>query len=195
MSSTQKVREDIAEGLKNQPNVSDVALRKMFGGRQTDISVQVNGSPVAIQLVYSHLTEAEVRARTTHFNAYGLSVMWVFPFPLSGRFYTKKTYRFCHAAFYGRVYCHHVGQLVFPVRFEPAFTYIVERKWRKDGNVYLGGGYKKTLKRIKTAVAEDAISIAQDFRVLQKAAWSNDKIQIPKCSLFINKNLTSEGLA
>jgi competence protein CoiA len=192
MTSTQKIRADIADGLKNQPNVSGVALQKQFGKRKTDIFALINESPVAIQLFYDHLSLKEVEKRTVYFNKYGLAVIWIFPRKFSRRFYTRKSYSWCHAAFYGQVYCHHVGQQVLPVHFKPATTYIDRRKWLKEGCEKIGGGYKKPLKRIKNAIEEEPISLAQNFCVRHKKTWSNEKIQIPECNLFIRKNLNSE---
>ncbi len=183
MRQTQEIKETIAADLKNQQNVSEVTLQKQFGSRRADIYAKLNDNPVAILLAYNHLSASEVTKRTLHFNSFGLAVLWIFPSKFSTEFYIKKMHRWCHAAFFGQVYCYHNGMEVTPVTFQQSSTYINKRTWYKDREKKKGGGYRKNLTRIKEAVEGEPISIAL-FTHQHRNAWESEKISIPECHIF-----------
>ncbi len=180
MQTTTEIKEAIVTDLKNQQNVSEVTLHKSFGNRRTDIYAKINGESVAIQLVYNHLSTAKLEQRTLHFNNYGLAVTWIFPYKFPERFYTRKSYNWCHTAFYGKVYCYNKNSEVIPVKFQAAKSHIPKRKWYEDGENKKGGGYLKRLKRIKNRVEGEPVSLTQDFHSRHRDSWENT----PECLIF-----------
>jgi hypothetical protein len=163
MRHSQEIKEAIAAGLKNQQNVSDVVLNKIFENRRVDIYAKINDDLVAIQLVYEHLSASEIVNRTLHFNKCNLAVIWIFPYKFSERFYIRKIYSLCHTTFFGKVYCYYDGVEVIPVTFQRATKSIPKRVWFKEGEKKEGGDYYKILKRIRNRIEGESISLTQDF--------------------------------
>lgn len=151
MKTSHEIKLNITTELEAQAKITDVAMYKKFGNRQADIYARVDSTPIAIQLLYKHLSVSELEKRTAHFVNHGLTVLWILPYELSGKIYNRKTYNWLLNNYSGKIYCNTDTSKIVAIAMQKIKVYIPERKWHKDKEDREGGGYFKFLRRMKYA--------------------------------------------
>ena len=92
--------------LADAPHVSDVQLERPLGEVRADVSANINGVPVAIEIQLSNLSVDDIIRRTKEYTRRGIYVLWLArwkPALDSGRYTPKPWERWLHAAYFGRV--------------------------------------------------------------------------------------------
>lgn len=131
-----QVKLAIFDGLRGQDNVTDLELEKRLAGSVADIYAVISGVPVAIEVQRSDLGIEGIAARTANYHRLGIAVIWV---ALSNgdldfeRYSPSAWERWCHAAYFGRVYYWSQGQALRPLHFAPFTLHVAYQSWRKDG--------------------------------------------------------------
>jgi competence protein CoiA len=94
--------------------------------------------------------------------------------------------RWCHAAYFGRVYYWETEQCFHAVHFGAAYTHVPEQRWTASGRERIAGGYDRALKRSKQPVHGQMVLLSEHFRPTMKAAWSSGSVVVPKCRLLLD---------
>jgi competence protein CoiA len=185
-----KAKLGIYDALAREFNVVDLELEKDFGISVADVYVKISGKPIAIEIQRSKVTIDDICARTVNYYKLGVAVLWVglHSSELSGGKYSPRVWeRWCHAAYFGRVYYWESGQVLRPVHFGPYLTYVEPTSWYESGGIERSeGGYERTAKRYKKPHAGDMVVITRSFRSTHKDAWSCGKISVPECLLYVD---------
>lgn len=174
-----RAKTEIYDSLIYTGQAENVEIEKSFGDVRSDIYAVINDVPVAIEIQRSTLTPESIMRRTVSYANKGIYVLWL---ALNDgrienyRFIPKWWEKWLHAAYFGKVFYWMEREYVTPVKFEPAYSYVEYSDW--------SGGYTKTLKRYKTPVAEDYLSITEDFGPKLAREWSGGKFTIPDRMIF-----------
>ena len=178
------------DALRAEPNVQDVELEKRFGTCVADVYAVISGVPVAIEIQRSALAVGEITARTAAYHRLGIAVLWIgIPNGDLGlsRYSPAAWERWCHAAYFGRVYYWAGGQTLRPVHYAPLALRVAESSWRKNGQVFSGGGYDRRSKRWRAPQAGKPVLVSDGFRKICRTGWASGSVQIPECTLFIDE--------
>jgi competence protein CoiA len=180
----------IFDALRGEAGVSDLELEKNFGSNVADVYARLSGAPVAIEIQRSVLTVNEISARTQGYHQLGIAVLWI-GLPnqdLSSERYTPRAWeKWCHAAYYGRVYYWEQGQMLRVVHFDPYTIHVASSSWYQDGSEQSAGGYDRNSKRWRTANAGVPVLLAHSFQVKHRAAWAAGTTSIPNCTLYLDR--------
>ena len=113
--------------LLKDKNVTDLEVEKDFGVSVADVYARISDTPVAIEIQRSALSVNETIARTRNYHRLGIAVLWiglVRP-TLAGKKYSPAAWeKWCHAAYFGRVYFWEAGQILRAVHFLPYEIYV-----------------------------------------------------------------------
>jgi competence protein CoiA len=185
-----KAKTEIYNALKNIPTVTELELEKDFTISVADIYANISGIPVAIEIQKSSLSVNEIVDRTKNYNKLGIYVLWLglFNEKLSSEKYSPKAWeKWCHAAYFGRVYYWIKGQEILPIHFDPYKKYIEEQTWFEPGGYeQSAGGYEKTMKRYKNPNSGIPALISRSFMANIKNSWSSGSIEIPECKIYLD---------
>ena len=178
----------IYDALALEPNVVDLELEKDFGISVADVYATISGAPVAVEIQRSKLSVADICARTANYYRLGIAVLWV-GLPkgdLSREKYSPSAWeRWCHAAYFGRVYYWESGQVLRTVHFGAHRIYVQPTSWYESGgNERSAGGYERISKRYKTPHAGVPVLLSRSFRPVRKKAWAGGTVAVPECSLY-----------
>jgi competence protein CoiA len=181
----------VYDALTKEPNVSGAELEKDFGATVADVFAVIEGVPVAVEIQRSNLSVAEITSRTQNYYRLGISVLWV-ALPNESlweeRYSPSAWERWCHAAYFGRVYYWDEGQRFHVVHFSPYLLYVQESSWfDSDGSERFAGGYERFSKRYKTPWHGKCVALCKDFRPKVKSAYSSGTISIPPCRLYLDR--------
>lgn len=174
-----RAKKEIYDSLIYTGQAENVEIEKSFGDVRADIYAVINDVPVAIEIQRSTLTPESIMRRTASYSNKRISVLWLV---LNGgrikntRFIPKWWEKWLHAAYFGKVFYWIEREYVIPVKFGPAYSYVEHNDW--------GGGYTKTLKRYKTPVIGDWLSITEDFGTKFAKGWSGGNFTIPDRRIF-----------
>jgi competence protein CoiA len=180
----------IYDALRTEPHVTDAELEKNLGGSVADVYACISGVPVAIEIQRSSLTVSEIVSRTEKYHRLNTAVIWVgLPtVDLSSQRYTPRAWeKWCHAAYYGRVYYWESGQILRVVHFDPHFIHVQSSTWYQDGQEQSAGGYDRISKRWRTPKSGIPALLARSFIANTRAAWSKGTISIPACTLYVDR--------
>jgi competence protein CoiA len=169
----------IYENLRAHPRVTKCEIERNLGTVRPDISAYLDTVPFAIEVQLSSLSLDKISYRTAEYARLGIYVLWLplYTEELSGQLYQPRPWeRWLHAAYFGRVYYWLGGLHVAPVHFRDFYTSVRGRT--RD--------YRK-LSQKKVPLDGQAASLTEDFRPVQREAWANDYISIPRSKLLIDK--------
>lgn len=168
----------IYESLANHPRVSKCEIERNLGTVRPDVSAYISGAPVAIEVQLSSLSLAKIRYRTAEYARKGIYVLWL---PLYTQVLRQDLYHprpwecWLHAAYFGRVYYWLEGLKIMPVHFRDYYTTVQGRT--RD--------YQK-LSRRKVPIDGETTILTDDYRPVQREAWSSDYISIPQSRLLMD---------
>ena len=180
----------IHDALAVEPNIVGLELEKDFGISVADVFAKISGTPIAIEIQRSKLSVADIRARTSNYHKLGIAVLWV-GLPdanLSRKQYSPSAWeRWCHAAYFGRVYYWESGQVLRAVHFGAHHTYVESRSWYESGgHEQSAGGYERISKRYKTPHPGVPVLVSRSFQPIRKKAWAGGTVAVPECLLYVD---------
>ena len=186
-----KCKETIYFELMKQGNVTELDMEKNFDVVVADIYCKIDGVPVAVEVQRSNLSVSQITQRTSEYYKLGINVLWLalFDKKLNDDKYSPTAWmKWCHAAYFGRVFYWIEGRTVLPVHYGAYSIDVESTSWfDSDGNENSGGGYSKVSSRYKTPSFGKVHNIAKDFEPAFKMPWSGGAIVIPKCRLYVSK--------
>lgn len=172
----------IFEALSMSSKVSLAVMEKSFDSVRADIFAVINDVPVAIEIQRSNLTTDDIVRRTIEYAKKNIYVLWLAIDDGridESRFIPKWWEKWIHAAYFGQVFYWHDHEFIIQVSFGAATTYVEATGW--------GGGYQKTLKRYKTPIIKETLSIIDDFVPMQSQSWSSQHFYIPARKIYTAK--------
>jgi len=182
---------EIYLALRNQPGVRNAALERALETVRPDVSAEINGVPVAIEVQISSLSVETIMRRTIDYAQRGIYVLWLLQWTpdLDARRYNPKLWeKWIHAAYFGRVYYWVEGLTVVSYHFDPNFKSFPKKSWySKDGEKMTAGGYSRKSKRYRTAVREETFNLATDFAPKQRYWWEGNGLKVPDAKLFMQR--------
>ncbi|MDM0031336.1 competence protein CoiA family protein [Variovorax sp. J22P271] len=178
------------DALRKESNVQDVELEKNFGTAVADVFAVISGVPVAVEMQRSALAVSEITARTAEYHRLGIAVLWIdIPNGDLGlsRYSPAAWERWCHAAYFGRVYYWAGGQTLRPVHYAPLALRVEETSWRTNGQIHSGGGYYRRSRRWRTPRPGQPVLLLKGFQRSLRHAWTGGSVHGPECTLFIDR--------
>jgi competence protein CoiA len=181
---------EIFLALQKEPNICNVVLECPLGTNRPDVSAEINGVPVAIEVQISSLSLETIASRTMEYARKGIYVLWLLQWTpeLDARRYTPQLWeKWLHAAYFGRVYYWSEGLNVVSYHFDPHFKSVPKKSWySEDGKKMTGGGYSRRLKRHRTPVRGRTFNLATDFGPRNRDWWEGKDITIPAAKLYVD---------
>jgi competence protein CoiA len=180
----------VYDALLGEACVSELELERNFGTSVADVYAKISGIPVAIEIQRSILGVNEINVRTQSYHRLGIAVLWVaLPRPdLSSKRCSPSAWeKWCHAAYYGRVYYWEQGQTLRVVHFDPYTLHIPSSSWYQDGSEQSAGGYDRNSKRWRTPNTGIPVSIAHSFTAKHRPAWSGGTTSVPTCTIYLDR--------
>jgi competence protein CoiA len=183
---------EIYEALIKHPNATDVALERSLTTARPDVSVRINGVPVAIEVQISNLSMETIIRRTQEYARKGIYVLWLLQWTpyLDGSRYSPRLWeKWIHAAYFGRVYYWLKGLTVACYHFDPHFNTIHANSWySKTGKKVVVGGYNRRSKRFRAPSRERILNLATDFGPRDRERWTTNDLLIPDAKLFLHRD-------
>jgi competence protein CoiA len=180
----------IYDALSSEPNITELEVEKDFGSTSADVYARINGFPVAVEIQKSNLSVTDITERTKNYYKLGINVLWVglsSPDLWSEKYSPHAWERWCHAAYFGRVYYWDEGQVFRVVHFGEHKLYVEERSWYESGGYeQSAGGYERTSKRYKTPMQGVPVLLSRSFRPVKKERWSGGTVVVPECHLYVD---------
>jgi competence protein CoiA len=182
---------EIYLALRKEPGVRNVALERALETVRPDVSAEIHGVPVAIEIQISSLSVETIMRRTIDYAQRGIYVLWLLQWTpdLDASRYTPKLWeKWIHAAYFGRVYYWVAGLTVVSYHFDPNFKSVQKKSWySEDGKKMTAGGYSRKSKRYRTAVRGEMLSLAIDFVPKKRYWWEGNGIKVPNAKLFMHR--------
>ena len=174
--------------LKEAPRVVDLQLERPLGEVRADVSANINGVPVAIEVQLSNLSVADITRRTKEYTRRGIYVLWLArwkPALDSGRYSPKPWERWLHAAYYGRVYYWRGQTTVVPYHFDPGHVQVPTRTWYdRRGKKKSARGYSRRSLRWIRPVRGQVLNLLNDFNARNRDWWKGGDMEIPPSKLY-----------
>lgn len=181
---------EIFLALQNQPHVRNVALERPLGTNRPDVSAEINGVPVAIEVQISNLSVETITQRTTDYHRQGFYVLWLLQWTpkLDARRYTPRPWeKWIHAAYFGRVYYWLEGLNVVSYHFDPHLKSVPQKSWYSPrGKRITAGGYRRRSKRYCTPIRGRIFNLATDFGPRNRDWWEGQDITVPAAKLYVD---------
>jgi competence protein CoiA len=181
---------EMYDALRADPLASEVELEKDLGGSIADVYARISGVRVAIEIQRSVLSVNDIISRTRKYHLLGIAVLWMgLPNPdLSSAKYSPRAWeKWCHGAYYGRVYYWEQGQTLRVVHFDEYTIHVPSSSWYENGSEQSAGGYDRRSKRWRTPRPGASVAIARDFYSNARAAWSGGTVSVPACTLYLDR--------
>ncbi len=180
---------EIFEALKGTPDVDNVALEKPIGMNRADVSADIRGVRVAIEVQISSLSLDTILERTIEYGRNGVYVLWLLQWTpgidvprYAPRFWEK----WIHACYFGQVYYWTHDLSVVSYHFNPHFKMVPKKMWyTKDDQKMTAGGYSRRSIRYRSPVRGPMFNIATDFVPKQRYWWVGEGVTVPDAKLFI----------
>lgn len=175
------------DALRSEPNVTDLELEKDFETSVADIYARISGVPVAVEIQRSALSVNDIVARTRNYHRLGIAVLWAgLPNPdLATSKYSPRAWeKWCHAAYFGRVYFWESGQVFKVVHFGPYQIHVASRSWFEGGEERSAGGHDRTSRRWRTPRPGVPCLLSRSFRMNRRTPWSGGTVTVPECTLY-----------
>lgn len=180
----------IYDALSLEPSITNLDIEKSFGSSIADVYAKIRGEAVAVEIQRSTLSVNDIVARTEKYQKLGIAVLWIgLPRPeiFTNKYNPQAWERWCHAAYYGRVYYWQDGQCIRPVHFGPYRVYVEERTYYDaSGDEMVGGGYHRISRRYRTPEYGQPVLIAQLFHSTERNAFTSETIYVPHCRLYVD---------
>lgn len=181
---------EIFDALRSEPNVSHLELERDFGISVADVFAKISGVPIAIEVQRSNLSVNDIAARTSNYHRLGVAVLWLGlrqSLPLPNKYSPRAWERWCHAAYFGRLYywCH--GQVIQPIHLSPYQIQVAATGWYEDGEERSAGGYERRSKRWRTPTLGVPLLLSHHFEVRIRPAWAGGTVSITDCRLYLNR--------
>lgn len=188
-----KCKIEIYESLKRFPNVTRLELERNLHDVRPDVSCYIGNIPVAIEVQISALSYDTILRRTQSYAKKGICLIWVGQWKHEmdecERYSPKLWEKWCHAAFFGRVYYWEKGCAVIPYHFGEYLMHVTSSEWYdSDGEEHSAGGYSKISKRYRSLIKGRPLCLANDFVKRVRSEFVGGKITIPSCKLFMDGN-------
>jgi competence protein CoiA len=180
----------IYDALKKEPHVTDVELEKNLGGSIADVYARIAGVQVAVEIQRSALTVNEIVSRSEKYHRLHIAVLWIglaSPALESQRYTPRAWEKWCHAAYFGRVYYWEDGQILRVAHFDPFHIHVESSTWYQDGQEQSAGGYDRISKRWRTPKLGIPVLLAHGFNLNVRAAWSKGAVSVPACTLYVDR--------
>jgi len=186
---------EIYIALSRQPGVRNVTLECPLENVRPDVSAEINGVPVAIEVQISSLSPETIQRRTIEYARDGIYVLWLLQWTpkLDARRYTPRLWeKWIHAAYFGRVYYWTHGLNVVSYHFDPIHRTIPKKTWYSEsGKKMTAGGYSQRSKRYRTPVRGRTFNLATDFGPRNRDWWEGNGIVVPAAKLYIDRHRLS----
>jgi competence protein CoiA len=180
---------EIYLALQKAPGVTNVILERPLETVRPDVSAEIRGIPVAIEVQLSSLSLETITQRTIDYAQRGIYVLWLLQWTpeLDGKRYTPRLWeKWIHAAYFGRVYYWTEGLTVVSYRFDSAFSTVPNTSWYSaKGKKMTAGGYSRRSKRYRTAVRGKILDLAKDFVPRKRFWWQGNGLKVPDAKLFM----------
>jgi competence protein CoiA len=186
---------EIFLALQKQPQVCNVALERPLGTNRPDVSAEINGVPVAIEVQLSSLSIETIVQRTIDYHRKGIYVLWLLQWTpkLDAKRYAPRLWeKWIHAAYFGRVYYWTEGLSIVSYHFDPHLTSVPQKSWYspKDKKI-TAGGYSRRSRRYRTAIRGRTFNLAADFGPRNRDWWEGKEITIPAAKLYVDRHRSS----
>jgi competence CoiA-like predicted nuclease len=180
---------EIFQALQATPGIRNVELERPIGMNRADVSAEIGGVPVAIEVQLSALSLETIQERTIEYHREGVYVLWLLqwtPALDSSRYTPTLWEKWIHALNFGHAYYWREGLTVSSYSFEPHLKTVPKRSWfTSEGKKVIVGGYSQRSKRHRTAVQGYTLNIATDFGPKQRYWWRGKDFALPDAKLFI----------
>ena len=174
--------------LNDAPHVADLQLERPLGEVRANVSANINGVPVAIEVQISNLSLADIIRRTKEYTRRGIYVLWLArwrPALDSGRYSPKPWERWLHAAYFGRGYYWRGQTTVVPYHFDPGHVHAPARTWFDPrGNKKSSRGYSRRSLRWIRSVRGQVLNLLTDFNARNRDWWKGGDMEIPPSKLY-----------
>ena len=182
---------EIFLALRETPGVRKVALERPLDEVRPDVSAEINGTPVAIEVQISALSLETIMARTIEYARKGIYVLWLLQWTpkLDAKRYSPELWeKWVHAAYFGHVYYWIEGLKVVAYHFEENFKTIPKKSWYShDGRKMTGGGYSRKSIRYRTAIRGEVLNLVTDFVPSKRYWWEGGCLKVPDAKLFMQR--------
>jgi competence protein CoiA len=186
---------EIYLALQNEPHVRNVALERPLGTNRPDVSAEINGVPVAIEVQISSLSPETIAYRTMEYARKGIFVLWLLQWTpkLDAKRYTPRLWeKWIHAAYFGRVYYWTEGLSIVSYHFDPHLKSVPQKTWYSPkGKKITAGGYTRRSKRYRTAIRGRTFNLATNFGPRSRDWWEGENITIPAAKLYVDQQRNS----
>ena len=186
---------EIFLALQKEPHVRNVALERPLGTNRPDVSAEINGVPVAIEVQISSLSPETVAYRTMEYARKGIYVLWLLQWTpkLDAKRYIPRLWeKWIHAAYFGRVYYWTEGLSIVSYHFDPHLKSVPQKTWYSPkGKKITAGGYSRRSKRYRTAIRGRTFNLAIDFGPRNRDWWEGENITIPAAKLYVDRQRNS----
>lgn len=182
---------EIFDGLSRAPHVKNVVLEKPMGVVRPDISAEINGTPVAIEIQISSLSVDEIMRRTIAYHQKGIYVLWLLQWTsdLDKERYSPRVWeKWIHACYFGRVYYWTQNLEVVEFSFEPSLKAIPKQTiYPPGGKKITVGGFVQRSVRFRRPIRGKTLNLACDFEPQHRYWWEGGGIKVPDAKLFSAK--------
>jgi competence protein CoiA len=179
---------EIFRALQAMPGVRNVELERLIGMNRADVSAEIRGIPVAIEVQLSSLSLETIQERTIEYFREGIYVLWLLQWTpaLDSPRYTPTLWeKWIHALNFGHAYYWLEGLNVASYSFEAHLKSVPKRSWfSPNGKKLTAGGYSQRSKRHRTAVRGNTLNIAKDFGPKLRYWWHGNGFTLPDAKLF-----------
>jgi competence protein CoiA len=186
---------EIFLALQKEPHVRNVALERPLGTNRPDVSAEINGVPVAIEVQISSLSLETVAYRTMEYARKGIYVLWLLqwtPKLDASRYAPAIWEKWIHAAYFGRVYYWTEGLSIVSYHFDPHLKSVPLKSWYSPkGKKITAGGYSRRSKRYRTTIRGRTFNLATDFGPRNRDWWEGKDITIPAAKLYVDRQRDS----
>jgi competence protein CoiA len=186
---------EIFLALKKEQNVRNVMLERQLGTNRPDVSAEINGVPVAIEVQISSLSPETIAYRTMEYARKGVYVLWLLQWTpkLDARRYTPRLWeKWIHAAYFGRVYYWTEGLSIVSYHFDPHLKSVPQKSWYSPkGKKITAGGYTRRSKLYRTPIRGRTFNLATDFGPRNRDWWEGENITIPAAKLYVDRQRDS----
>lgn len=183
----------IYDALKVEPNVLELELEKTLDSSVADVFARINGVAVAIEIQRSALSTFEISRRTENYRRLGIAVLWIAlhkPELHSSKYSPNEWEKWCHVAYFGRVYYWMSGQTLLAVHFGDHSLEVKHSEWYSQGGEHHSvGGYSKRSKRYRTPKPGQLVEISKSFFAQDKSEFAQKTILIPACRLYLDRQI------
>lgn len=194
-----RCKTEIFDALRTRSGVEKLELERHLGDIRPDLSGYINGVRTAIEVQISALAYDIILRRTEAYARKKIYLLWLSPWNSAldenERYAPKLWERWCHAAYFGRVYYWTGGSRVVPYHFDPYLLHVPYNEWHGEGGEEMSsGGFDRFSKKFKTLARGKELDLATDFVAAEKNGFTGGQIVVPPCRLFKDRSRRFDDL-